>query len=135
MHRLYANAKMNPSLLWPPKIDLPEFWWTSYRLYDESYSDKRTFNRCKPSRIFLDNLISSGSLGMSSAVHSQNEAINAARSGDNLKSARPASMIGIRAAAARNRFSSGEGEGRDFGIRRLYQRRSPYPLRYLNNDD
>jgi len=95
---------------------------------DERYSDKRIFNRCNPSRMFSDNLISSGSLGVSSAAHSQNDAINAARSTDNLNSARPDSIIGIRAAAARNRFNSGEGMGRDLGIRRFYQRPSPLPF-------
>lgn len=49
----------------------------------------------------------SGSSEVFSVVHSQNEAISEARAVDSFESTKPASMIGIKAAAARSRFTSG----------------------------
>lgn len=81
-----------------------------------------------------DNLVSLGALGVIWAAHSQKEAIKAARSADNLDSFRPDSMMGIRAAAARNRFSSGDGRGRDLGISLVYQSQIPSKLRFINSN-
>lgn len=47
------------------------------------------------------------------------KAINAALSADNFESASPDSMKGIRVAAARNRFNSGEDGGKDLGIQKI----------------
>ena len=46
-----------------------------------------------------------------SVAHSQNEAMSEARVVDIFESIKPASMIGIKAAAARRRFISGVGGG------------------------
>lgn len=66
-----------------------------------------------------ESVASSASLGDMLAAHSQKEAINAALSADNFESASPDSMKGIRAAAARNRFNSGEDGGKDLGIQKV----------------
>lgn len=62
------------------------------------------------------NLTMSGSSGTFSIVHSQNEAISAARSTESFESARPDSMMGIRAAEALRRLISGVDVGICFDI-------------------
>jgi hypothetical protein len=63
--------------------------------------------RCRPSATDLASLAASGSSGGFSVAHSQNAAMSAARSVEIRESARPDSMMGIRAVAARRRFSAG----------------------------
>ncbi|WP_162888575.1 hypothetical protein [Dechloromonas sp. HYN0024] len=79
-----------------------------------------------------ESLVSSASLGVISAAHSQKEAIKAALSDDNFESANPDSMMGINVAAARNRFNSGVDGGRNLDIRKVYQCPNSCPLRYIN---
>ena len=67
-------------------------------------------------------MTTSGSSEIFSVVHSQNEAINEARAVDIFESTNPASMIGIKAAAARSRFTSGVVVGIVFAMRAFYQR-------------
>ena len=64
-----------------------------------------------------------GSSEIFSVAHSQNEAISEALVVDNFESTKPASMIGIKAAAARRRFISGVGGGTGviFAIGTFYQ--------------
>jgi hypothetical protein len=50
--------------------------------------------------------MASGVSNLTAAAHSQNDAINAARSTESFESLSPDSIIGISATAARNRFSS-----------------------------
>lgn len=77
--------------------------------------------RCRPSAMDLASLAASGSSGGFSAAHSQKEAMSAARSAEIRESARPDSMRGIRAAAARRRFSAGVEGGSGFDMRSFYR--------------
>ena len=74
------------------------------------------FHRCASSTLY-------GSSEIFSVAHSQNEAISEALVVDNFESTKPASMIGIKAAAARRRFISGVGGGTGviFAIGTFYQ--------------
>jgi hypothetical protein len=54
-------------------------------------------------------------------AHSQKEAMSAARSAEIREAARPDSMRGIRAAAARRRFSAGVEGGSGFDMRSFYR--------------
>lgn len=75
--------------------------------------------RLRPSSTLPANLIASGSAERFSVVHSQKDAINAALSTESFESIKPASMMGIRPAAARRRLSSGVAGGICFDISRF----------------
>ena len=77
--------------------------------------------RCRPSVTDLASLAASGSSGGFSAAHSQNEAMSAARSTEMRESARPDSMMGIRALAARRRLSAGVEGGSGCDMRSFYR--------------
>ncbi len=73
----------------------------------QSIADRTLLMRSRPILTASASLIDSGSSGTFSVVHSQNEAMSAARSTESLDSSKPDSMMGIRAAAARRRLISG----------------------------
>lgn len=64
-------------------------------------------------------LMASGSAGGCSTVHSQNDAMVAARSMESVEVTKPDSMIGISAAAARRRLISGVAGGTCFDMPRF----------------
>ena len=69
--------------------------------------DSAILMRFSPLPTISASFTTSGSSGTFSVVHSQNEAMSAARSTEILDSSKPDSMMGIRAAAARRRLISG----------------------------
>lgn len=75
--------------------------------------------RFRPSSTLSANFIASGSVERFSVVHSQKDAISAALSTESFESVKPASMMGIRPAAARRRLSSGVAGGICFVIFRF----------------
>jgi hypothetical protein len=77
--------------------------------------------RCRPSATAPASLAASGSSGGFSAAHSQNAAMSAARSTEMRESARPDSMMGIRAVAARRRLSAGVAGGIGCDMRSFYR--------------
>ena len=77
--------------------------------------------RCRPSATDLASWAASGSSRGFSVAHSQKEAMSAARSAEIREAARPDSMIGIRAVAARRRFSAGVEGASGFDMRSFYR--------------
>ena len=84
-------------------------------------AESLSWMRCRPSATDLASLAASGSSGGFSAAHAQKEAMSAARSAEIRESARPDSMGGVRAAAARRRFSAGVEGGSGFDMRSFYR--------------
>jgi len=73
--------------------------------------DNAIFTRLRPFPTVSASLTTSGSSEGCSTVHSQNDAITAARSIESFEASNPDSMMGIRAAAALRRLISGVGGG------------------------
>jgi hypothetical protein len=78
--------------------------------------DSAMLMRFRPLPTVSASLTASGSSGTFSVVHSQNEAMSAARSMESFDSSNPDSMMGIKAAAARRRLMAGVDGGIWFGI-------------------
>ena len=72
--------------------------------------------RFSPPPAISASVTTSGSSGTFSIVHSQNDAISAARSTESFDASKPDSMMGIKAAAALRRLISGDGGGIWFGM-------------------
>lgn len=107
-------AKTSPAIWASRWIELAESSLSCREI--QATAESVAFSLCNPLATVLDNLISSGLSEVRFDANSQNDAINDARSTDNFESAKPASIIGTRAAAARRRFNSGVGGGINFGI-------------------
>jgi hypothetical protein len=73
--------------------------------------DRAILTRFRPLPTVSASLTTCGSSEGVSTVHSLNEAMSAARAMESFESAKPDSMIGIRAAAARRRLISGAEGG------------------------
>ena len=73
--------------------------------------DNAALIRFRPLLTVSASLTTFGSSEGCSTVHSQNDAINEARSMESFDASKPDSMIGIRAAAALRRLISGDGGG------------------------
>lgn len=91
-------------------------WYLVAPPAESQTADNTLLIRFSPQPTVAASFTTSGSSDGFSTAHSQNEAMSAARSMESRESAKPDSMIGIRAAAARRRLISGVERGIGFGM-------------------